>query len=91
MAILATEAITNAIKHGLGEGAGTITVTLRGAGRTHLLEVRDSGAGPPEDGRTGLGTRILTALSRQIDGEWTIARSAEGGTLFTLSWPESSP
>lgn len=87
VAILATEAITNAIKHGLDDGQGTIAVRLATRDGRILLTVEDSGAGMPEDGKVGLGTRIMTALSRQIDGDWSLDAGAAGGTRFTLSWP----
>lgn len=89
VAILATEAITNAIKHGLGNGKGSITVTLRSDGARSVLEVLDSGTGPKEDVAGGLGTRIMTALALQIDGEWTL-EPVDGGTRFSLSWPAGS-
>jgi two-component sensor histidine kinase len=87
VAILATEAITNAIKHGLDDGRGEIVVSLISKGGRNVFAVRDSGTGIREDGTSGLGTRIMTALIRQIDGEWDLGSSTSGGTLFTLSWP----
>lgn len=91
VAILATEAITNAIKHGLDQGQGTIILSLRSAAGRNLLEVRDSGqASPAAEIRGGLGTRIMTALSRQIDGDWTLNSNPRQGTVFTLSWPVGS-
>ncbi len=89
VAILATEAITNAIKHGLDEGQGAISVSLRSEGGANIMDVRDSGRGPAEESQGGLGTRIMTALSRQIDGEWNLS-TTPAGTLFTLSWPASA-
>lgn len=87
VAILASEAITNAIKHGLVNGAGEIGVALSSAEGVNRLEVRDSGPGTGEDAKSGLGTRIMTALSRQIDGEWSLKSVASGCTVFTLTWP----
>ena len=87
VAILATEAITNAIKHGLVDGHGEITVSLASADGSNTIAVRDSGSSTHEEGASGLGTRIMTALTRQIDGEWTLGAIPSGGTLFSLSWP----
>lgn len=87
VAILATEAITNAIKHGLDGGDGVIDVRLWSTDARNHLEVRDSGRGEIENGQSGLGTRIMTALARQLDGEWNLAPLAGGGTRFLLSWP----
>ena len=87
VAILATEAITNAIKHGLDHGDGAIHVRLSSSEGRNRFEVTDSGALAREDGMSGLGTRIMTALSRQIDGDWDLASRPGGGTLFRLNWP----
>lgn len=35
----------------------------------------------------GLGTQIMAALSRQIEGTWSLRRGEAGGTCFTLTWP----
>ena len=87
VAILATEAVTNAIKHGLDNGKGAIHVRLTSDGGRNLLTVTDSGNQPQEDDSIGLGTRIMTALSRQIDGEWELGPDPAGGTVFRLGWP----
>lgn len=87
VAILATEAITNAIKHGLDEGQGEIAVNLSREEGHNVLTVRNDGKTAAEDNQQGLGTRIMMALSRQIDGEWSLGAAPGGGTLFTLRWP----
>lgn len=87
VAILATEAITNAIKHGLEAGQGDIVVSLSRDGERNVMTVRNSGRRAADDSPSGLGTRIMTALARQIEGEWTLAAAPDGGTQFTLSWP----
>lgn len=88
VALLATEAITNAIKHGISEEGGAIAITLREEGGRNILEVTDSGNGTGNDAaKAGLGTRIMAALCRQIEGEWALEPSAQGGTRFFLAWP----
>lgn len=87
VAILATEAITNAIKHGLEEGQGEIVVGLSSGNGRNVMTVRNTGRSVTEVNPSGLGTRIMTALVRQIDGEWTLGHGPGGGTLFTLDWP----
>lgn len=89
VAILATEAITNAIKHGFdSEGGGVIGVSLESRDGRNVITVRDSGKGGVEEsGAAGLGTRIMTALSRQIDGEWSLAPEPSGGMVYRLIWP----
>jgi two-component sensor histidine kinase len=91
VALMVTEAITNAIQHGLKSGHGAIAVTLRQKDGQNLLQVDDTGTGPPPDIKGGLGSRIMTALARQIDGGWTLERTPEGRTRFTLTWPQDRP
>lgn len=88
VALLATEAITNAIQHGLKCARGAISVTLLNREGRNELQVVDTGTGPAPDSTGGLGTRIMTALSLQIDGEWELDRDAQNRTVFTLTWPQ---
>ena len=88
VALMATEAITNAIQHGLKCGQGAITVTLRQQDGRNNLQVEDTGTGPPPESKGGLGSRIMTALARQIDGAWNLERTPDGRTRFTLDWPQ---
>jgi len=47
LAVVLTELVQNAIEHGLGDGPGLVTVTLRGGdGKPIELEVADDGSGP---------------------------------------------
>lgn len=88
VAILATEAVTNAIKHGLGERGGAIVVSLDSRDGRNVITVRDSGKGSPaQNGSAGLGTRIMTALARQIDGAWSLTPEPSGGMVYRLEWP----
>lgn len=87
VALMATEAITNAIQHGLKCGQGAITVTLRQKDGRNMLQIDDTGTGPPPESKGGLGSRIMTALARQIDGAWNLERTPDGRTAFTLDWP----
>lgn len=90
VAILATEAITNAIRHGLTRGEGEIGVSLENREGRIVLTVRDNGPGRSHAGSQGLGTRIISAVARQIDAEWSLEDAASGGTVFILSWPASA-
>jgi two-component sensor histidine kinase len=48
LAVVLNELIQNAVEHGLGDGAGTITVELRGGGNQPIeLEVHDDGGRLP--------------------------------------------
>ena len=87
VALLATEALTNALKHGVGPTGGTIAISLQAGAETNTLKVCDNGPGTGGDAKGGLGTQIMTALSRQIDGAWSLKPGEGGGTCFTLTWP----
>lgn len=87
VALLATEAITNAIKHGTNEGGGAIAVALRRDKGNNVLLVTNGGGALDAESRAGLGSRIMTVLARQIDGSWSLEPEAGGGTRFTLTWP----
>jgi two-component sensor histidine kinase len=72
LALIANEAVTNALKHGLGaDPHGRIRVTLRSDGPRAILEVLNSGSGsaPPTDFGSGAGLQIVQALVTQLRGE----------------------
>lgn len=79
LALLVTEAITNAMKHAFPDGrAGNIAVGLsldEGSGRA-LLSVSDDGVGPPAFGPDSghhLGLHLIRAFARQIGGDLMIS------------------
>lgn len=91
VALLATEALTNALKHGVGPEGGTIAISLASGPEVNTLKVCDSGPGTGGEAKGGLGTQIMTALSRQIEGAWSLVPGEAGGTCFTLTWPAGEP
>ncbi|HKE97341.1 MAG TPA: sensor histidine kinase [Actinomycetes bacterium] len=85
VAVVLNELVQNAVQHGLGEGPGTVNVTLRGGnGRPLVLEVTDDGGGvpppPAERERDGLGLPLVKALiADQLGGEFSLtARDGHG-------------
>jgi two-component sensor histidine kinase len=95
IALIANELITNAAKHAHADGAnGTILVRLaRGHDETIELSIEDRGVGLPQgfDLRTasGLGMRIVQALSRQLGAEIAVRR-LDPGAGFVLTIPAES-
>jgi two-component sensor histidine kinase len=92
IALIANELITNAAKHAHADGAnGTILVRLA-RGRDDIIElsIEDGGVGLPLgfDVRiaTGLGMRIVQALSGQLGAEIAV-RHLDPGTRFVLVIP----
>jgi two-component sensor histidine kinase len=92
IALIATELITNGIKHAYdGRSVGTIWVRLaRGAEDTVELVVRDEGAGLPPKfeprSATGLGMRIVQAFTQQLKATMTVRR-VNPGTELIVSIP----
>jgi two-component system, sensor histidine kinase PdtaS len=92
LAVVLNELVQNAVEHGLGGGAGTVTVELRGGGRDPVsLEVRDGGGSPAEprdsDGG-GLGLRLVRALvEEELGGRFTLAGSPGGGSVAAAEIP----
>lgn len=83
MGLIVTELLINAIKHAFPEQttSGKITVSFAADERGWLLSVADNGAGMPagkDDGKPGLGTGIVQALSRQLGASVTVLDASPG-------------
>ncbi|GGK42785.1 sensor histidine kinase [Salinarimonas ramus] len=93
LALIATEIVTNALKHAYPDGGpGEIRLSLGPdpAGGARLV-VADDGSGLPESfagtSREGLGMRIVAELARQLEA--TIAwERREPGTAVVVRFPE---
>ncbi|MFP4068010.1 MAG: sensor histidine kinase, partial [Spirochaetaceae bacterium] len=93
LGLIATELISNAVKHGAPDGRGVrISVSFRRENTERVLTVADNGPGLPrgfEPARTGtLGTALVVSLCDQLG-----ARSnweSDGGTRFTVTVPVSA-
>ncbi len=80
VALLVTEAITNAMKHAFPDGRpGNIAVrlALNGATGQAVLTVSDDGIGPPlpdpDQSNRHLGLHLIQAFARQIGGDLAIS------------------
>ena len=97
LALLATELVTNAFKHGFPNGrTGTINVQLTIDQDDARLLVADDGVGtsPTMAGdelgdRPGLGVVLIDALARQLGG--SITRSGPPGTAALVIFPLNPP
>ncbi|MGQ9367364.1 sensor histidine kinase [Azospirillum sp. ST 5-10] len=94
LGLIATELVTNAVKHAGAAGAGRIidvALTTVAPGVLELV-VRDYGRGVP-DGfdphRAGgsLGMRVIVTLARQLGGELAVANAAPGAR-WSVRFPE---
>lgn len=86
LALLANEALTNALKHAFPPGrCGSIHMELAERDGALAFSLADDGIGMPEGAKSGLGMTILSALARQLGGtlEWAIGP----GTRLTVTVP----
>lgn len=87
LGLIVTELVINALKHAFPDGAtGQIEVGYRATGRNWTLSVADNGIGMPVGSsapKAGLGTGIVEALTRNLEGELELS-AADPGTCVTI-------
>jgi PAS domain S-box-containing protein len=86
LGLIASELLTNALRHAFPPGAGG-AVTLRAVveGGTLHMTVADDGAGlPATPSRPGLGTTVITALTKQVGATRTTQSTPGSGTSVSL-------
>ena len=93
LGLIVTELVINALKHAFsGERTGTIAVEYRSSGTDWTLSVTDDGSGMPTGSdapKAGLGTGIVEALARNLNGSISVA-DAGPGTAVTISHDDSA-
>ncbi|MFC4169491.1 sensor histidine kinase [Teichococcus aestuarii] len=86
LALLITETVTNAIKHGFPDArSGTITISVHAEGEEVTLKVQDDGLGmrlDDEEAGQGIGLTLIRGFAQHLGGEIEI-RGA-GGTELVL-------
>lgn len=91
LALIVTEAVNNAIEHGLPHRSGRIHVGLEASEEGIILHVADDGDGVASDfdvsGSNSLGLRISSALADQLNGRFSLRPSAQGGAIARLDLP----
>jgi two-component sensor histidine kinase len=93
LGLISNEAITNALKYAFPEGSGTILVMLSAEKPDQLrLEISDNGVGLPSDFESksaGLGKKVISTLSQQLNGEikW---ENADPGTRLVVTFQPKS-
>ncbi|MCB8821303.1 sensor histidine kinase [Microvirga rosea] len=90
VALIAGEAITNALKHAFPDKRrGTIRVGLHRQGEDVLLFIEDSGVGLPATRRTGsMGMRLIEGMARSLNG--TLAIDGDRRTRIQVRFPLTS-
>jgi two-component sensor histidine kinase len=90
LALIANEALTNALKYAFPDGqSGQIQADLRRADGDFVLTVTDDGIGIPAEavdaGRPSLGIHLMRSLARQLGG--TVEFRNQGGTVAQVRFP----
>ncbi len=82
LGLIVTELVINALKHAFPDRRdGRISVSYRARGDGWKLSVGDNGVGmsrDPASAKTGLGTKIVEALAKQLDAHVSVSDSAPG-------------
>jgi len=89
--LIINEAITNVYKHAFkNRQRGWIKALLRRDGDLVTFRLEDDGNGLPEDfdihNLSSLGTKIITALVKQLKGSFELVPREGGGTIFKLEF-----
>ncbi|RZJ44902.1 MAG: DUF4118 domain-containing protein [Brevundimonas sp.] len=87
--LIMLECVNNALEHAFPDRSGHISISLSDDGTRRSLLVTDDGVGVPEepsDAAESLGLKIIHALSRQLNGTWSLVPARPGSTA-RLTWP----
>jgi chemotaxis protein methyltransferase CheR len=88
--LIVTELVINSLKHAFNERTkgGEITVAYDVSGTDWQLAVSDNGSGKPDgvfaQPKTGLGTGVVKALSKQLDAQ-VVTMSGALGTKVSVT------
>ncbi len=93
VALFVTEAVTNAFKHAFPDGASgevRVNVLTLDDGRIGV-SVRDTGQGLAEGASDGMGSSIMQAMARRVNGEMEREAADGGGTEVWLRFAPEFP
>ena len=100
VALIVTEALNNALEHGLPVGVdrGRISVRIEPRGERVAVIIEDDGIGPPDgfdfERSSSLGLRIVRTLTGSLAGEFSLSPSDKGSgaiAMLTISSDGPSP
>ncbi|EPR23430.1 MULTISPECIES: sensor histidine kinase [Agrobacterium tumefaciens complex] len=88
LGLIVTELVINALKHAFtDERTGLIEIDYQSSGQDWTLSITDNGIGMPvgsDAPKAGLGTGIVEALVKNLEGEITLT-DADPGTVVTVT------
>ena len=90
VALIILELITNSLKHATFGDDARIAVSLKSSGENFVLTVEDNGEAKDEaaQSQNGLGSRLLKAFTRQLDGALEVG--SETGHSVRLIFPKKT-
>lgn len=92
LALLVTELVTNAMRHGLADNRrGILRVEGRREGDMVLIEVADDGQGFDPVLAGGLGLALVPGLAKQLGAESRLEAAPGKGTVWRLSFRVGNP
>jgi two-component sensor histidine kinase len=92
LGLIINELVTNSLKYAFPEGrAGKLDIRLTAVGTEHVLTVRDNGIGnaAPFPDSTGLGQRLVHAMTKQLNGQYYAERT-DTGSICVVRFPAAS-
>lgn len=91
LGLIVTELVTNSLKYGFPDGEGTLSVGVAIAGEQVVVTVSDDGPGVGDVTKgTGIGTRLIAGLVRQLGGSIDVATSCGTSSRVTLPKPQTT-
>jgi two-component sensor histidine kinase len=89
LGLIVNELVTNSVKHAFGEDGGIIRVAFHVKEGEGVLVVEDDGQGisTGDQARLGMGSQLLPAMARQINGALERDLEHRPGTRHTLRFP----
>jgi two-component sensor histidine kinase len=86
--VIVNELVTNAFKYAFEhDRPGLVKVALTRESESFVLSVSDNGIGRPQEGQTGLGTRLVSVFAGQLGGNATWEAGASGGCTALIRFP----
>ena len=91
LSLVLTELCQNAVEHGFKSGPGEVVIRPSQDDGSLSVVVRNEGEPLPEgfmiDGSASLGLSIVSTLVDDLNGTFTLASDADGGTVATVTVP----
>ena len=91
LSLFTVEALANAFKHAfpVPETNGEVSVVFQMMGEDYCLMIEDNGVGFVDNGKSGIGDRLLRVFGRQVRGTVSVRSRPGRGTIVELIIPKS--